>query len=143
FTTLHITTMTVGGVTLVTGGDGEKIFGTGAAVADIKFKVTSGIVFGSHFNMDGVMTALVKNALPGFDFSAMVAPGNSIALNATQTGFDFTTLVNHPGVTTTAAGFDFSQIAGSIPEPASMALLGIGMTGFFAFRRFFRRTSAA
>lgn len=32
----------------------------------------------------------------------------------------------------------FTQV---VPEPTSMALLGIGMAGFFAFRRFFKRSS--
>jgi len=36
-------------------------------------------------------------------------------------------------------GFSLS----SVPEPNSMALLGIGMTGFLAFRRFFKRSSVA
>jgi len=37
----------------------------------------------------------------------------------------------------------FSQSGSSVPEPASLALLGIGMTGFLAFRRFFKKTSVA
>ncbi len=38
--------------------------------------------------------------------------------------------------------FSFS-VSSSVPEPASLALLGIGMTGFLAFRRFFKKTSVA
>ena len=48
---------------------------------------------------------------------------------------------------TTLAGFT-GQNAGTfaataIPEPASVALLGIGMSGLIALRRFFKRTSVA
>ena len=38
--------------------------------------------------------------------------------------------------------FSFSVTQG-VPEPASIALLGIGMTGFLAFRRFRKKASAA
>jgi hypothetical protein len=43
------------------------------------------------------------------------------------------------GVSLTSFSFSIS----SIPEPASLALLGIGMTGLLAFRRFFKKTSVA
>jgi hypothetical protein len=42
-------------------------------------------------------------------------------------------------ITTTPLSFSVQ----TVPEPTSMALLGIGMTSFLAFRRFFKRGSIA
>jgi len=42
------------------------------------------------------------------------------------------------GVTLSVIDQGFSSL--SVPEPTSMSLLGIGMTGFLVFRRFFKRT---
>jgi len=55
--------------------------------------------------------------------------------------------INVQGLTGTAkisfVNQGFSINGTSVPEPASLALLGIGMTGFLAFRRFFKKTSVA
>jgi len=48
---------------------------------------------------------------------------------------------NPPGSSLT--GFDFKITQSAVPEPASIALLGIGMAGFLAYRRFFKKTSVA
>jgi hypothetical protein len=50
------------------------------------------------------------------------------------------TIKSHIAVTSGVTGtstLSFSAVA--VPEPTSMALLGIGMTSFLAFRRFFKR----
>jgi len=47
------------------------------------------------------------------------------------------------GISIVNQGFSSTGGGPVIPEPTSMALLGIGMTGLLAFRRFFRRTSVA
>jgi PEP-CTERM motif len=49
------------------------------------------------------------------------------------------------GVTGTASQLNVAVASTStaIPEPTSMALLGIGMTGFLAFRRLFKRPAVA
>jgi hypothetical protein len=49
----------------------------------------------------------------------------------------FASLFTTAGATATGNGA-FSQVA-SVPEPASFALLGIGMTGFLMFRRIVRK----
>lgn len=61
-----------------------------------------------------------------FDTTTMGTPSISM-VKTTPTGVVVKTAV------TTAA----------VPEPTSMALLGIGMTSFLAFRRFFKRGSIA
>jgi hypothetical protein len=77
----------------------------------------------------------------------------SISSNAPPT-FD---IANFEGVSKILVQKDILVVGGSlgagvsfvnqgfsvVPEPASLALLGIGMTGFLALRRFFRKTSVA
>jgi hypothetical protein len=60
--------------------------------------------------------------------------------NGTQPAITLTSATASGGQTV-GTTLSFSQSA--IPEPASIALLGIGMTGFLAFRRLFKRTSVA
>jgi hypothetical protein len=59
---------------------------------------------------------------------------NFYTLNAASIGSN----INVPG-TAIYVGFEYA----AVPEPTSMALLGIGMTSFLAFRRFFKRTPLA
>jgi hypothetical protein len=86
--------------------------------------------------------------------------GNTITVNFTpvnagEVDFTFATAAAPPvtftsasltGVTAGAKGtlsVGVAAAATGVPEPASIALLGIGMTGFLAFRRFFKKTSVA
>jgi len=54
---------------------------------------------------------------------------------------EFLTMNTHGG--SVGLFVDMTGTASAIPEPASMALLGIGLGGLFTLRRFFKRTSVA
>jgi hypothetical protein len=79
------------------------------------------------------------NALPGYDFSPY-KNGGSMTMTYTKVNTNIGNVIANGGTLNGTGGF--TEIA-TVPEPASLALLGIGMTGFLAFRRFFKKTSVA
>lgn len=87
-----------------------------------------------------------------------ISPDPNLALPSSTVTFNFTPAASGTiDFTTTTAGFlesyTLTGLTGAsphtslqvnlVPEPASFALLGIGMTGFLAFRRLFKRTAVA
>jgi len=117
-------TVPVSGLTLVT-----PLPSTGASV--------SSSVVGSDTVIKVMVPSLVSGAWIGIFGQA-------------YTSVKFTTTASTVAVQSTEWKTNAGNKAGttqvyvaSVPEPASMALLGIGMAGFFAFRRFFNKRNAS
>ena len=119
--------------------DFEATFtGTGGSLANL-----------TVFNPVGTMSSITGGNSITIDFATPL-PTNGVL------DFTFTTTTAVIGIassvwTYTGGGsaatgppiFFHTQPTALVPEPTSMALLGIGMTSFLAFRRFFKRNSIA
>jgi hypothetical protein len=84
----------------------------------------------------GSAVVYAGNALasPQVTFTSPISIGDE---KFTITGYQ----VNYPAHGTPSVSVQIAATA--VPEPTSMALLGLGMTSFLAFRRFFKRTPVA
>jgi len=142
-------TATFGAFTAYTAAEtgANKSYGTGLgaiSTATLTNTVSTGTAVQGFLNLNGAITgvpaALLETTATAptvYDFSPF-SSGGSIALTYNKVGADFASVIAHGGTITGTGGF--TEVA--VPEPGSMALLGIGMAGFLAFRRYLKRTVA-
>lgn len=141
-----------GGAYTVTSAEFLKTFGdVEGAQAQLSFNITTAVTPLDNFlNLQGLVTAVVQNALAfggdTYDFSRFTTGLGVNNITLTGTAFvggvtSFAGVIDTVGASVTGNG-SFSQVS-VIPEPSSMALLGIGLSGLFTFRRLRKRTAVA
>jgi hypothetical protein len=106
-----------------------------------------GLLFGGSTPLDFSVvagTAIVVKFDPANSTTGSIGPPPTAGLQFT---FDFTssddTAIGKNMILDLTPGTTAGQSFSVTPEPASWALLGIGMAGFLAFRRYFKKTSVA
>jgi len=83
--------------------------------------------------------AKLQASLPGNPGDVVKFPGIDSILVTTN----ITLVGGNAGVSVPTVILGFSSTSVAVPEPTSVALLGIGLSGLLTFRRFFRRVSVA
>jgi len=141
-------TTTVGPLTsytLTQAAPSQESFGVppGAILtATLQYNLTSGFADDPGFlgltgNTTGVPSALLETTATSptvYDFSPFMG-GGAVTQTYIKTGANFAAVIKNGG-TITGTGSFADQAA--VPEPTSVALLGIGMSCFFAVRRCFK-----
>jgi hypothetical protein len=127
-----------------------KSFGVGPGAiltATLEYELTTGTAINPGFlNLSGtinsVSSALLETTATSptiYDFSAY-SLGADITRTYTSVGSNFANVIAHGG--TIIGTGAFADLA-TIPEPSSMALLGIGVSCLFVGRRHFKWSSVA
>jgi hypothetical protein len=115
-------------------------------LATLAFNLSVGAapaVLPNFFNASGLVTSVLANSNPIYDFSLFAGGKGTINITITATSFSvgissFAKFFQTKGATAVGNG-SFSQQAPGVPEPATMGMLGIGLSGVLAFRRLFRK----
>jgi hypothetical protein len=134
--TLSLTvTATIDGASgLVTGGSGSKLIdGT-----TIDYTITGGVYSSTGVIANGTITS-VTGSTPGYVFSPLVGGTITITLSHSTGGLSGA-FTGH--ALSGAVGLGVQEASAAVPEPASIAMLGIGMTGLLAIRRLLKRSKA-
>jgi hypothetical protein len=117
----------------------------GAVLTDAYLRIVGGVNGGTGMiNVSETITDVNGNVIGMLEsFNGHVVDTVNFAKGYTTIFVekDISAVGGNNGVTMSVIDQGFSSQG--VPEPASIALLGIGMTGFLAFRRFFKKTSIA
>jgi hypothetical protein len=135
-----------GGVFNITNATGSSTIGTGGtgSEAELTFNNLTGSAFNvgttGYIVLTGTINSVPLDNYAGYSFNPSMV-GAEISLTVTKTGTNYTDILGEAGAMVANSGFGFQQADGSVPEPASMILLGLGVGGLLVFRQVRRRTS--